>query len=93
MIADMVKKGFARPELTLRGTTSLRSAAEIMSQPDQTTEHAARLYCRNAARCRMADMTQDRIDNVIQLQARKPPRTNRAECDANRLCLQREFAK
>ena len=64
-----------------------------MSQPDQTTEHAARVYRRNAARCRMVDTAQDRIDNVPQLQARKRPRTNRAECDANRLCLQREFAK
>jgi hypothetical protein len=42
-----------------------------MSQPDQTTEHAARVYRRNAARCRMVDTAQDRIDNVPQLQARK----------------------
>ena len=80
MIADMVKKGLARPELTLTGND--------LAEKRRRNHVAAR-----PARCRMADTAQDRIDNVIQLQARKPPRTNRAECDANRLCLQREFAK
>jgi hypothetical protein len=42
-----------------------------MSQLDQATEHAARIYRWNAARRRMADAAQDRIDNVTQLQIRK----------------------
>ena len=77
MIADLAKKGLARPQLTLHGLRHARgeelaavgaSDAEIMAQPEQSTEHSARIYRRCAARRRLADGAQDRIDsNVIPL--------------------------
>ena len=80
MLADLAKKGLARPQLTLHGLRHARgeelaatgaSDAEIMAQLEQSTEHSARIYRRRASRRRMADAAQDRIDgsNVIPLSA------------------------
>jgi hypothetical protein len=84
MIADLAKKGLVRPDLTIHGLRHARgnelaetgvSDAEIMSQLDQATEHAARIYRGNAARRRMADAAQD----CLPCRAPKEPAGNMAE--------------
>jgi len=54
-------------ELALSGA----SDSEIMSQLEQTSEAAAKIYRRQADRRRMADSAQDKIDNVVKLQAER----------------------
>ena len=81
MVAALAKRGKARDSLTIHGLRHARgvelaeagaSDSEIMSQLEQATDHAAKIYRRQAARRRMADAGQDRIDNVVSLrQARK----------------------
>lgn len=50
-------------ELALAGA----SDSEIMSQLEQASEAAAKIYRRQANRRKMADAAQDKIDNVITL--------------------------
>jgi hypothetical protein len=78
MIADLAKKGSIRPELTIHGLRHARglelvytgaSDAEIMSQLEQRTDRAAKIYRRQAERRRLADAAQDRIDTVVELRA------------------------
>ncbi|WP_292038666.1 MULTISPECIES: site-specific integrase [unclassified Brevundimonas] len=54
-------------ELALAGA----SDSEIMSQLEQASEAAAKIYRRQANRRRMADAAQDKIDNVVSLKAKK----------------------
>lgn len=54
-------------ELALAGA----SDSEIMSQLEQASEAAAKIYRRQAERRKMADSAQDKIDNVIKLRTRK----------------------
>ena len=54
-------------ELALAGA----SDAEIMSQLEHATAHAAKIYRRQASRRQMADAGQDRVDKVISLRARR----------------------
>jgi len=59
-------------ELALAGA----SDAEIMAQLEHVTARAAIIYRRRAARRRLADGAQDRVDNVVQMPsgtAREPP--------------------
>lgn len=53
-------------ELALAGA----SDSEIMSQLEQTSEAAAKIYRRQANRRKLADAAQDKIDNVIEIQKR-----------------------
>lgn len=54
-------------ELALAGA----SDSEIMSQLEQTSEAAAKIYRRQANRRKLADAAQDKIDNVIEIQRRR----------------------
>ena len=83
MLVDLAKRKLARPQLTLHGLRHARgeelaatgaSDAEIMAQLEQSTEHSARIYRRRAARRRLADAAQDRIDgsNVVPLSTAPP---------------------
>lgn len=47
------------------------SDAEIMTQLEHKTEAAAKIYRRQAMRREMADNGQDKVDNVIELRARR----------------------
>ena len=47
------------------------SEAEIMSQLEHLTDRAARIYRRQAERRRMADAAQNRVDQVVQLKAKR----------------------
>jgi hypothetical protein len=77
-IEDLAKKALVRSELTMHGLRHARglelvytgaSDAEIMSQLEQRTDRAAKIYRRQAERRRLADAAQDRIDTVVELRA------------------------
>lgn len=80
LLERLVKLGKARDCLTIHGLRHARglelayagaSDAEIMTQLEHATERAAKIYRQQAQRRRLADAAQGRVDQVIDLQARR----------------------
>lgn len=78
--AAMDDKGVVYSPLTIHGLRHARgvelaeagaSDAEIMAQLEHATERQAKEYRRQASRKKLADAGQRRIDNVVQLKARR----------------------
>jgi integrase len=80
LVVALVKEGKARPNLTPHGLRHARgvelaeagaSDAEIMCQLEHTTERTAKIYRKQANRRKMAASGQAKVDNVVQIRARK----------------------
>lgn len=80
LVERLSKKGTMRAGLTLHGLRHARgvelamagaSDAEIMAQIEHATDKAAKIYRRQAERRGLADNGQAKIDNVIDLRAKR----------------------
>jgi integrase len=80
LVEALAKEGKARSNLTIHGLRHARgvelaeagaSDAEIMCQLEHATERTAKTYREQANRRKMADSAQAKVDNVVQILARK----------------------